>query len=71
MEEGMNATSSHVEPCVSHSEPSESLAVTAARLAKDRALPPLEEYERKIVPRNAAAITTLAPEEKTAQAVGA
>jgi hypothetical protein len=29
----MNATCSHVEPCVSHSEPSESLAVTAARLA--------------------------------------
>lgn len=29
----MNATCSHVEYCVSHSEPSESLAVTAARLA--------------------------------------
>src|SRR5580693_10396714 len=29
----MNATCSPLEPCVSHSEPSESLAVTAARLA--------------------------------------
>src|SRR5271154_5992854 len=29
----MNATCSHVEPCVSHSEPLESLAVQAARLA--------------------------------------
>jgi len=34
-------------------------------------LPPLEEYERKIVPLNAATITRLALDEKTAQVVGA